>query len=81
MICHPDKNIGDENAKEKFRKLKQAYDILSDPEKKKIYDETGTMGDNFDENSFQTAYEYFRTLYRKIEKEDIENFEKKYRGG
>ena len=35
---HPDKNQGDPTAKEKFQKLKQAFDILSDPEKRKVYD-------------------------------------------
>ena len=44
MTYHPDKNIGDETAREKFQKVKEAYDILSDPEKKKVYDETGIIG-------------------------------------
>jgi len=37
---HPDKNPAPEAA-ERFRKLKQAHDILIDPEKRRIYDETG----------------------------------------
>lgn len=81
IVYHPDKNIGDDTAKQKFQKLKEAYDILTDPEKKKIYDETGVVGDAFDEGSFQTAYQYFRGLYKKIQKEDIEEFQKRYRNG
>lgn len=68
MIYHPDKNQGDDSVKEKFQKLQQAYEILSNPDKKKLYDETGTIDADFDEKSFQTAYEYFRTLYKKIQK-------------
>jgi hypothetical protein len=39
------------------------------------------LGDNLDVKSFETAYQYFRSLYKKVEKEDIQDFEKKYRNG
>ncbi|PMB68675.1 Protein psi1 [Beauveria bassiana] len=38
---HPDKNKDDPSASEKFKECSQAYEILSDPEKRKIYDEYG----------------------------------------
>jgi molecular chaperone DnaJ len=45
---HPDVNPGDKGAEEKFKSLSEANDVLSDPKKRKIYDQLGFYSDNID---------------------------------
>ena len=39
---HPDMNPDDQSAKEKFQAIQRAYDVLSDPEKRRLYDRYGS---------------------------------------
>jgi molecular chaperone DnaJ len=45
---HPDVNPGDKASEEKFKAISEANDVLSDPKKRKVYDQLGYYSDNID---------------------------------
>jgi DnaJ-class molecular chaperone len=67
---HPDLNKTDPQAKEKFIELKEAYDTLKDPVKRRIYDQTklnpqsSDWSDLFRTNSYRNFIEIMRRIYR-----------------
>ena len=52
MKYHPDRNPDDKVAEDKFKEAAEAYDVLSDPEKKGRYDRFGHAGVNGQQGGF-----------------------------
>src|SRR6201991_4991352 len=52
---HPDVNPGDKSAEDKFKQISEANDVLSDPKKRKVYDQLGFYSDNIDPAAAEAA--------------------------
>ncbi|KAJ3077536.1 DnaJ- protein scj1 [Quaeritorhiza haematococci] len=56
---HPDKNPGDKEAEAKFIELAHAYEVLSDDEKRRIYDQYGEEGLKGGSQQFHNPFDIF----------------------
>ncbi|XP_076309880.1 dnaJ homolog subfamily C member 9 [Tachypleus tridentatus] len=82
LKVHPDRVEEGQKAEatKKFQTLAKVYFILSDKEKKAVYDETGEVDDENDIPPERDWSVYWRLLFPKVSQKDIENYLKKYKG-
>ncbi|GMM29486.1 hypothetical protein DAMA08_022310 [Martiniozyma asiatica (nom. inval.)] len=75
LIYHPDKQKGKKSTLDIFHKIQVSYLVLSDPERRKFYDTTGTM---CPDGPIQKGVTFDSSIFEKVTEEAIEKDKKEY---
>jgi len=82
LKVHPDRVDAQhkERATAQFQALGKAYSVLSDVDRRALYDETGCVDDDDDVTQERDWADYWRLLFKPLTLKDIEKFEREYVG-
>lgn len=82
LKVHPDRVAEEEKEKatESFKILAKIHEVLSDDNKRALYDQQGIVDDDDDEKFGNTWLEAFKNLFKPISESDIDNYRKEYVG-
>ncbi|GIW99473.1 MAG: molecular chaperone DnaJ [Pirellulaceae bacterium] len=64
---HPDLNPDDKSAQERFKEIQRAHDVLTDPEKRKLYDQLGPNFDKVGAGGYRRSGDYTPEGFRSFE--------------
>ena len=82
LKVHPDRVAEEEKEKatESFKILAKIHEVLSDDNKRALYDQQGIVDDDDDEKFGNSWLETFKNLFKPISESDIDNYRKEYVG-